>query len=244
MDFSTILEHPERDTIISKLLNGTDPKEVNQWLKLKYTDKDQKHLHLSIKILQDFAKSNYVNYFDQFNKDLAIVKDQGKLDKKMADSLLNNKSYQDRLNEYAEKKIDVEKFYTESIKIVTDRAIQVFDKIQENPGGFKGDYVLIKWFEVLFNALEKYDRRANNIPDQIIQHNYNIQYADQTNAIYQDVLREVFAELDPEVTFRIMDKLKEKLEGLKQPSEIKALPLEGELQEAQMLNQFIKSGSK
>ena len=39
-DYSIILNHPLNQEIISKLITGTDPKEINQWLKLKYPNKE------------------------------------------------------------------------------------------------------------------------------------------------------------------------------------------------------------
>lgn len=238
MDFSSILQHPDKDEIISKLMTGVDPKDVNQWLKLKYTDKSQKHLHISIKLLLDFSKSQYTNFFTQFTDDLASVKED-KLDQKMAESLLNNKTYRDRLNEYADKKINIEEVYVNAIHIMTDRIIQVFDKIQENPGGTKADYALIKWFEVLQNAVEKYDKHKNVAPDQIIQHNFTVQYIDQTNAIFAEVFRETLAEVDPELSLLLMEKFTEKLKRLKPPPEDKPLTIDAQLEEAKILKQFI-----
>lgn len=238
MDFSAILSHPDKDDIISKLMTGVDPKDINQWLKIKYTDKSQKHLHISIKLLQDFSKSQYTNFFTQFTDDLAAVKED-KLDRRVSESLLNNKTYRERLIEYADKKLDIEEVYINAVHIMTDRIIQVFDKIQENPGNTKTDYALIKWFEVLQNAVEKYDKHKNVAPDQVIQHNYTIQYIDQTNAIFAEVFRETLAEIDPEAALRLQDKFAEKLKKLKAPMEDKQASVDTQLEEAKVLKQFI-----
>lgn len=238
MDFSIILDHPDKDSIISKLMTGVDPKDIYQWLKLKYTDKSQKHLLISIKLLQDFSKSQYTNFFTQFSDDLTLIKED-KLDKKISESLFNNKTYRERLNEYAEKKINIEEVYMNAIHIMTDRIIQVFDKIQENPGGTKNDYALIKWFEVLQNAVEKYDKHKNVAPDQIIQNNYTIQYIDQTNAIFAEAFRETLAEMDPEASLQLMEKFSEKLRKLKKPMEEKPVSIDSQLEEVQVLKQFI-----
>ena len=36
VDFSKVLDHPDQDEIISKLMAGVTPKDINEWLKLKY----------------------------------------------------------------------------------------------------------------------------------------------------------------------------------------------------------------
>ena len=73
-DFSTILNHPDHEEILSKLFTGTLPKQVSQWLKQKYTKPEQKHLHITIKLLKDFVNSDYTDYYNKVSKDIATVK--------------------------------------------------------------------------------------------------------------------------------------------------------------------------
>lgn len=232
MDFSEILSHPDKDEIIAKLIDGTQPSSVNRWLRLKYKNSDQKHLHIPIKLLEQFLHSPYLDLKSKFHQDLNAVQSAGgNLDKKISDSLLNSKTYQERIAEYAQDQIDIKKMYVTTIQIMMDRAIQVFDKIQENPSVIgKAEYTLIKWFEQIFSVLEKYDRHANAAPDQIIQHNYTVQYVDQQAAILQDIVREVISELDPEISMKFIDKLNRKIAEAKSemnklvpPSDIKQL---------------------
>jgi hypothetical protein len=50
---------------------------------------------------------------------------------------------------------EVKEAITNLIKILEARAEQVFDKIQENPGSAKADYVLIKYFELMETMIDK-----------------------------------------------------------------------------------------
>lgn len=220
MDFSSILNHPDHDEIISKLLTGTNPKDVGQWLKLKYNEKSQAHLRVSIKLLQDFSKSQYMNYYDQFKQDLAIEKNTDKIDKRIADSLYNNKTYKERINELAEKEINIRERFLSLDLIIRDRIEQVFDKIQEDPGSFKGDYIFIKYVEQYLSLIEKYNRDINNAPDQIIQHNHTVQYVDQNLAAIQDGIRNALLELDPELTALVMEKISDAMSKVKPPTEL------------------------
>lgn len=242
MDFSSILSHPLKEEILAKLLGGTPPKDISNWLRLKYSGKDESHLKLSTKVLQEFAKSQYADYYKQFSEDLTATKngESDKIDKKISASLLNNKTYQERLNELADTEINMKKMMLGTIMMIQDRSIQIFDKIQENPGSIgKAEYALIKWVEQLFTGLEKYDKIVNQSPDQIIQHNYTVQYVDQTNALIQEAIREVICEFDPDLANRFMDRLAEKLEAIRPIVEATPMSPNEKLTEAKLLNEHM-----
>lgn len=222
MDFSTILSHPDVDDIVSKLMSGNDAKSVSDWLKLKYPEKHQSHLRLSAKLLKDFSTSGYENFYKQVEKDMLAVRNGDKIDKQLAASLLNNKTYQERLNEAVETKVELPRSFQALDVLLRSRIEQVFDKIQQNPEVVNGktDYVLIKYVEQYLALLEKYDKHVNNRPDQVIQHNHAVMYFDQLTAITQEAIRETLAEMDQEAAMLFMDKMAEKMALLKLPAEM------------------------
>jgi len=238
-DFSQIVEHPKYQEIITKLLSGCPPKEISTWLKLLYARKDESHLRLSIKVLNEFKDSEYCNVENQLIKDLTTVESGGKLDKKLAASLMNNKTYQERLAEVADKEIDVKKMLVGLIKVCQDRAEQVFDKIQDNPGSFKGDYVFIKYMEQLFNSVEKFDKLVNRSPDQIIQHNLSIQTIDNYTQILSDTIRDTLAEMSPEMAGVFLDKLYARMKDLNLPAPIIPPTAEEKLKEVVLLQEKV-----
>ncbi len=237
-DFSSLISHPNYQEIVDKLVHGTTPKDVNSWLKLKYPNHEQKHLCLGTKILQDFIKSNYMDYSKQFAQDAAMVKSGNidKLDRKIAESLLNNKTYRERLNEHADAELNPKKIMVGAIIMMQDRMEQVFDRIQEDPANFKPDYVLIQWCEKLFNAVEKYDKITNQTPDIIVQHNINNQQiVDQKLSIFQEALRETLSEIDAEASLLFLEKWTEKLNKLQPPAEQVPMSVEQKFKEAKMV---------
>lgn len=220
MDFSNILSHPDKGEILSKMMTGKDPKDINQWLKLRYPDKGQKHLIISVKQLQDFSKSQYTEFYNQYSQEITTnIQQGGTLDKKIANSLLNNKTFQERLTEHALKEISVRERFLSLDLLIRDRVEQLFDKIQEDPGSWKADYVLLKWVEQYLSLIDKYDKSQNNRPDQLIQHNYTVQYINQQTAAMQEAFKEVLAEVDPDLALMIIDKMSEKLNKIKPPQE-------------------------
>jgi hypothetical protein len=241
MSFSQITDHPDYEEIVSKIVTGDDPKDICQWLKIKFSDKDQKHLQLNIKLIQDFI-DKHVNLDEQLKKDVLAIKN-GKnniaSDYKIPASLANNKTYVERLTQLADTKIDIEKMCTELILICRSRMEQVFDKIQENPGNVKGDYVLLKYFETLFVAMEKLDKFVNKTPDQVIQVNIQNQIADQHVAFFQEAIRETLAHMDTESALLFVEILTSKINSTKIPKQSSPLTPDNYEAEAKLLKEVI-----
>lgn len=230
-DFSKILSHPDKDEIISKLVTGIKPRDVSDWLKLKYSDKEQGHLRISSKILQDFVENN-LDLYNVIQNDISGVK-QNK--KEISDSLKNNKTYQERIVEIADKELDIKRLLVETGHIIRQRVEQVFDKIQENPQNFKPDYTLIKWLETLLNFTDRYQKIVNEAPDTVVQHNINIQLVEQHTIMLQDVIRETMAEVDSNMAFMFLEKLNSKMALLK-PPQTEPLSQDKKLLEAQIIS--------
>lgn len=215
-DFKKILDHPEVQGIIDKLMMGDSPKDVSVYLKNKYDKPDENHLRLAASLLEQFVK-NYCNTSDFLDK---IVKDEknGALDKTIAKSLINNQTWQDRLANLADDKIDIEKRLLQQLHLMDVRAEQIFDKIQENPGSTKLDYVLTKYFELSTMLLEKADRIINKTPDQRIEHIHSVQVVEQHSTILQEAIRRAIARLDPDLASDVMDMITQEFDALKPPN--------------------------
>jgi hypothetical protein len=244
-DFSQLISHPKYHEIVDKLLHGSDPKEVANWLKLAYPEPDQAHLRLSIKLLQEFVKSGLMDYKQQFTQDLAVIKtgDLDKLNKKVAESLLNNKTYKERLSEVADKELDIREILKGTIIMLQTRLEQVFDRIQEDPANIsaKQEYILINLADKVGLVVEKYDKIINQAPDVIIQHNINNQQlVDQKLAIFQQALCDTLAQIDAEASLLFIEKWTETLKKLQPPPETgSTLTTDQRLKEAKILQEVV-----
>lgn len=244
MDFSNLLNHPDVDEIVGKLLSGTAGKSIYDWLQLKYPNQDQAHLRLSSKLLTEFQNSDYLNYYKQIEKDLVKVQNNQPLDPKIAASLLNKKTYRERLNEALDKKIEAEEAFKQMHVVFMTRVEQIFDKIQEDPGMVRKDTEgsLLKYLELWMGFVEKHERLINNKPDQVIQHNHIVSYYDQYTHAMQEAIMEVCREVDDKLAFLFMEKLSSKTSGMIMPNLPEATSVMTEkklLQEAKMLQQKI-----
>lgn len=225
MDFSLLTDHPDYEEIVSKIATGTDTKVIAQWLKIKYSDKEQKHLQLNVKMIQDFV-DKHADLDAHLKRDVLAVKtgDTSLAEYKISASLMNNKTYMERLEKLADTKVDIKQMITELVLTCKARMEQVFDKIQENPTNIKGDYVLLKYFETLFIAMEKFDKIVNDAPDQVIQVNIQNQIAEQHVALFRESIRETLTHIDAESALLFMEIFTEKLSAIKLPKQIIQTP--------------------
>ena len=237
VDFSKLLSHPNKDEIISKLVTGVQPSEVSDWLKLKYSDDDQKHLRLSQQLLKTFIENN-LDLYKTLQDDILVI--SSGQEKEISESLKNNKTYKARLTELVDQELDIKKIMVETVFLIRQRVEQVFDKAQENPESLKPDPTLIKWMELLLNTTEKYNKIVNQAPDSIVQHNVSVQVIEQHTAFLQDAIRETMAEEDPQMAYLFLDKLNAKMERIKEPQGASSISIEKRLNEAQILEAKIQ----
>lgn len=235
IDFSKILEHPDKEEIISKLIAGISPKDIAEWLELKYSEKDQYSLRISQKILSSFINNN-LDLYKQIKEDVKAVKEGKAPNKALSKSLINNRTYQERINSYIDQEIDIKKMMKDLILLIRDRFEQVFDRIQEDPSNIRQDHNLIRYFEILSNYVDRYDKIVNGSPDQVIQHNVTVQKVEEHTFALQEAIREVMSEIEPEMAFIFMEKLNSKLLKLK-PEKIENISQEKRFKEVQILSQ-------
>ncbi len=208
-DYSKIINHPDKQWIITKFSSGESAKSIASYLKAKYELPEEKHLVLSEKLIKDFA-DNYSKHNQYINK---VFGDQveNKLEQKIADSLMDNKVWKQRIEEAAGQELDIKKKVHNILHILEARAEQIFDLIQSNPESTKADYIFTKYMEILGNNLEKADRIVNGKPDVRIEHTYTVQMVEQQSASIQEAIRRVLERMDPEFSNLFMDLMAEEM---------------------------------
>jgi hypothetical protein len=213
-DFSIIANSPDCQEIISKLMSGISPKAVAQWLKLKYPNPEQSHLRITQKLLKEFADSPMTDLYSQVKKDRAALASGGNISAALAD----NKVYRERIQETIGKEIDIVNLVKNLVTAAYQRMEQVFDVIQENPRNFKGDNYLLRYLAELTSAAERLEKIRLGTGDQLLQHNVTMEAVEAHTAVLQDTVREVLAEIDPDMAMLFMEKLNAKLSKMKAPA--------------------------
>lgn len=212
-DFKKILDHPEKQLIISKLCSGDSPKSIAIYLKNKYSKPDENHLRIGISLLEEFVNKYGAKY--GFIKTIAKEDISSKLDKEIAQSLLNNQEWRDRVASVTDEEINLRQKLGKILTILEVRAEQLFDKIQENPGDVKKDYVFDKIMNTLLLAIDRIDKIQNNRPDIKIEHTYTVQMVEQHTAAFQDAIRKVLQRMSPEFAIMFMEYLNEEMTSMR-----------------------------
>jgi len=208
-DFTKLTSHPEKQSIISKLLGGESPKAVSAYLKDKYPKPDEVHLRLPSTTLQEFLDT-YADHHGYVKKIIQRDADS-KIDKKIAESLMDTRAWRERVVDGVKKELNYLDKLDNLVTIMEVRAEQIFDLIQSDPENTRTDYIFTKYAEILMQVLEKCDKIKNDRPDVRIEHTYTVQMVEQQSVAFQNAIRRMLERLGPENGSLFLDLLKEEL---------------------------------
>jgi hypothetical protein len=240
--YKKVLEHPDRDEIISKLVIGSAPSDIHDWLKAKYTNVSEAQFVISEKILKSF-QNTYLDFYNDIQQDISKTKNA--LTNNTIDSIelavKNNSTYQDTILQLSSKELDVETMMGRMALAVETRIGQIYNLIQENPNDIntKTERLWVELIETAGGLLDKYYKWKESQSTQVIQHNVTLQVVDQHISVFHDVIKEVLAQMDLETSLYFIEVFNTKMATLKMP-EVNAPPTtEMKLAEAKLLNETI-----
>lgn len=238
-----ILEHPDKDEIIAKLVLDISPKDIHEWLASKYTNVSESKFVIAEKSVKTF-KDNYLDVYSLIQEDITKTKQAvaTSTEDQLELAVKNSSAYRSKMLELAGKEIDVRKMIAQLCVAIETRFGQVFDEVQEDPRNIntKIDRVLIEYAEVLGGILEKYYKFTEGPTEaQFVQNNMTIQFMDQHILVFQEAIRETLSELDLESSMLFMERLYDKLAKLKAPEQEVIPNTEVRLAEAKILNETI-----
>lgn len=238
-----LLDHHDKDEIISKLIIGISPKDIHEWLKAKYSEANEKSLVLSENLIKNFQK-NYLDIYSMLQED--VNKTRNALATSSEDSLelsvKNNSAYKSAMLDLANNEVDVKKMITRLCLNVEIRLGQIFDLIQRDPEKIdtRVDRLLTEYIDKFQVVLEKYYKYVEQGPDQVIQHNITLQAVDQHISVFHDVIKEILSQMDVESAMYFMEVFNDKMSKLKPPSDnLNIVHPDIKLAEAKILNQTI-----
>ncbi len=237
-----ILEHPDKDEIIAKLVLDYSAKDIHDWLAGKYTNVSEAKFVVAEKSIKTF-KDNYLDVYSMIREDMLKTKEAvvTSTEDQLELAVKNNPTYKSKMLELAGKEIDVRQMVAHLCLAIETRLGQVFDEIQEDPRNINSriDRVLIEYGELLGGLLEKYYKFTENPADLVIQHNVTLQAVDQHISVFHDVIREVLSQMDLESSMLFMELFNDRMAKLKPPAPEKVLDTDTKLAEAKILNETI-----
>ncbi len=234
-----ILDHPDKDAIISRLVTGESAKEVSEWLKSRYINASETKFALSVDFIKTF-QDKYLDVYVHIREDILATKSIN-IEVQLDTRIKTNKKYKERLAELAGQEIDIKKTIKMLVAAIEARAEQVFDHLQENDKDFKVDNVLIQYFNTLMTAVEKCNKIVNDSPDQVIQHNHIVQLENQQMAIFVETVKDIIRTFDYEKSLMFVEMYQERIGVLNPPEEFKPVAAEIRLAEVKLLNEKVNT---
>jgi hypothetical protein len=229
---SKILEHPDKDEIIAKLVAGVAVSDIHEWLESKYESVGEKKFALSAKIITTFQK-DYLDFYNTIREDLMKTKQMSASDT-LTNEVQGSVAYKKALETYLNSEIDIKLMVKQALAAIEFRTAQVFDQIQEDPTNVRIDRTLIEWFNTLSVLMEKYDGIQNGTLEQVnITNNINIQVIDKHINVIYDIIKEILARLDYDTSLMFIDMFNEAMAKLELPE---VASVENRLVEAKLIS--------
>lgn len=214
-----IINHPDKDIIIDKMLSGESVRSIEAWLKSKYP-KNRK-LHVSYPTLQSFRKE-HLNIKGEVLDDIKEVraaKDEKEREKLIEEKVKKSTAYKDKLAEVVKEEIDVSRRLIEMEALVNSRLEYYFNALQSDKAGIREDKVFLEYVNVLRGLLSDWKKFIEGHTDKS-GGDININIVMGQITIIKNIVGEVIAELQPELVPTFIEKVNSKLDLVDYEEEI------------------------
>lgn len=198
-----ILFHPDKEEIISKILNGESVKGIEAWLKKTHPKK--KRLWVSYATLQKFRKEQ-MNLDGQVLDDIKAArkeKENNSITKEAKAIVASSSAYQKKINEIASNELDANRKLVEMMALVGARIEYYFNLINSDDPNIKSGIKEDKMFMELINTqkgmFQDYKKFIDLAPDHRVEHNINITMVNEQITVLKNIVFEVLQGLNPEL---------------------------------------------
>jgi hypothetical protein len=208
-----VLNHPDKEDIIKKLLEGDSVKQVEGWLKKKYPR--TKRLHVSYMTLQKF-RGKHLNLKGEILDD--IKNRRTEVDKEAVEAearmIINNSSaYQQKIEEIASSELDVTRRLLEMDSLINSRIEYYYNLLQQG-GSLREDKIFIEYINTMKTILQDWKKYIEGVADKKIEHNININVVNEQARILKEAVLEILQELSPDLVSIFIDRLDIKMRQL------------------------------
>ena len=170
---SKVLRHPDKESIIKKLLSGDSVKEVERWLKTKYPR--TKRLHISYMTLQKFRSENLDLRGDVLEevKNRRSDADKDAIESEAKMIIASSSAYQDKISEIADAELDVTRRLLEMDKLINSR-IKYYYNLLSDGGTIKEDKIFLEYVNTMKGIMQDWKKYIEGVADKKIEHNINV----------------------------------------------------------------------
>jgi hypothetical protein len=210
---SKIINHPDKERIIEKLLSGESVKEIETWLEKKYPR--SKRLHVSYMTLQKFRSDNLNIKGDVLedikNKKNEIDKKNIELETKMI--VQSSNAYRQKIDEIASSELDVTRRLLEMDRLVNSR-IEHYFNLLETGGSIKEDKIFLEYVNTMKSLMQDWKKYIEGFADKKIEHNINVNIVNEHARILKETILEILREMDPKLIPTFVEKVNYKMRQL------------------------------
>ena len=208
-----ILNHPEKEDIIKKLLSGDSVKEVERWLKKKHPR--TKRLHISYMTLQKF-RSEHLNLRGEVLEDIKDKRHEVDKESKEAEARMiikSSSSYIQKIDEIAESELDVSKRLLEMDALINSRIEYYFNLLQTG-GTIREDKVFIEYINTMKSIMQDWKKYIEGYADKKIEHNININVVNEQARILKEAVLDILQEINPDLISTFVNRLEYKMKAV------------------------------
>jgi len=210
-----VLNHPDKEDIISKLLEGDSVKSVEAWLKTKYPR--TRRLHVSYMTLQKFRGENLNlkgNLLDDVkNRRTEIDKKALEAETKMV--INSSSAYQRKIDEIAGAELDVSRRLLEMDKLIGSRIEYYYNLLESGATTtIRDDKVFIEYINTMKTLMQDWKKYIEGVADKRIDHNVNINVVNEQARVLKEAVLSVLQEIDPSLVTVFVTRLDNKLNML------------------------------
>jgi hypothetical protein len=206
-----VLQHPDREEIVKKLLGGESVKGVEKWLLEKYPRK--KRLQISYATLQSF-RTDYLNVKGDVLDDIKRAKKEKDLEEDEIEAkaiITASSAYQQKIDEIVSKELDTNRKLLEISALISARMEYYYNMISAG-GSLQKEKMFLDLVKEQRGLIQDWKRYVEGAADKRVEHNINVSVINEQVTVLKGIVFEVLQELDPELVPVFVDKVNKKLE--------------------------------
>jgi hypothetical protein len=219
-----VLHHPAKEEITRRFMEGQSINEVHRWLNSCYSKSPR--YRLSAPTLQAFRKE-VLKLEGQALRDLQEVKKEKDAALEIeyaAQAVQSTSAYKDKLNQIADKNLDVATKIIHLDSIISDRIENWFNILKSGEQiPPKADTELRKYIDQQVVVLQQYRKLVEGMADKRVDYNVNITVMNEQIQTIQGVIRDLICEeLGAEKAIEFLGKLSDRLGQAQSAKELPA----------------------
>lgn len=235
MQEKKILNHPDREEIIKRLLDLESVQSISKWLQAKHPE--NKDNQIAFATLAIFRKE-YLNMDSEsirllrkerqkqkmgltFNPNTAAFTEKSNESQELhalrvKDTLLNSPTYRERLKTITDARLDAPRLVKELHTLLSARLESYYNEISLSPtvsDSLKTDKMFAEYVRLVFDLLKDSKKITDDHSTAVDEGTVNLNIVHEQIGMVRDIVKELLAEIDPGLALEFMDRLKARLDN-------------------------------